>query len=108
MRGERLFTVASSREQRIDYGVLETDGEGSSGAFTTTNYEVSMGIYMVSRESCHIPENAVWIRQPDARSAQATCRSVKTFDGYWLTSGARRLSAGDREFEHMKDRLIHG
>ena len=51
---DRLFTISShQREQKIDYGVLVTDGEGALRDFhekPTTGYEVSMGIYMANRE----------------------------------------------------------
>ena len=50
---DSLFTIsAHRREHRIDYGVLESNDEGELVAFREkpqTQYEVSMGVYMVSR-----------------------------------------------------------
>ncbi len=115
-RSEQLFTIASHRrEQRIDYGVLETDGEGKLRGFQekpTTNYVVSMGIYMVGREILsYIPENAPYgfdNLMLDLLNAKQPV-NVKTFDGYWLDIGRPDdyLQAIE-EFERMKDRLING
>src|SRR5262245_432413 len=50
----RLFTISSyRREQTVDYGVLLTNAHGTLEGFQekpVTPYQVSMGIYMVSRE----------------------------------------------------------
>jgi NDP-sugar pyrophosphorylase family protein len=113
---DRLFTISShQREQCIDYGVLETDDEGKLRGFhekPTTSYEVSMGIYMVSRDILsYLPDAAPYgfdNLMLDLLKARKIIH-VKKFDGYWLDIGRPDdyLQAIE-EFERMKGRFIHG
>lgn len=111
----QLFTISSHRrEQRIDYGVLETNDEGRLHGFLekpTTRYEVSMGIYMVSRKILdYLPDakpygfdNLMLDLLNDKKMVK-----VKVFDGYWLDIGRPDdyMQAID-EFNVMKDKFIH-
>ncbi|OGC94631.1 MAG: nucleoside-diphosphate-sugar pyrophosphorylase [candidate division Zixibacteria bacterium RBG_16_53_22] len=115
-RGDQLFTIASyRREHRIDYGVLETDREGKLQGFhekPTTNYEVSMGIYMVSRKIVsYIPADVPYgfdNLMLDLLKAKLPV-NVKTFDGYWLDIGRPDdYLLAIEVFERTKDRLING
>lgn len=89
-----IFTISSHvREQKIDYGVLESDANGYLSGFKEkpcSKYLVSMGVYMASRRIMDfIPEgqsygfdnlmlDLIAAKQPAA---------VREFDGYWLDIG---------------------
>ena len=112
----RLFTVASHhREQKVDYGVLVTTAAGTLRAFQekpVTGYEVSMGVYMVSRNV--LPY--VSTRGPfgfddlmrDLLNAQQTVH-VRPFHGYWLDIGrADDYQQAIDEFSDMRARFLDG
>lgn len=94
VRDDRLFSIsAHRREHIIDYGVLEMDDRGILSGFREkpkTNYEVSMGIYMVSSEVLpFIPVDA-----PYGFDNLMLCLlagkyqvAVKSYDGYWMDIG---------------------
>ena len=112
---EQLFTISSHRrDQRIDYGVLETTESGLLRDFhekPSTSYEVSMGIYMVRRDVVsYVPDAGPYgfdNLMLDLLKAQQTVR-VKTFVGYWLDIGRPDdYMQAIEEFESMKDRFIH-
>ena len=112
---DRLFTISShQREQCIDYGVLETNEDKLRGFHEkpTTSHEVSMGIYMVSRDILsYLPDAAPYgfdNLMLDLLKARKIIH-VKKFDGYWLDIGRPDdyLQAIE-EFERMKGRFIHG
>jgi NDP-sugar pyrophosphorylase family protein len=115
-REDRLFTIASyHREQKVDYGVLVTTAAGTLRAFQekpVTGYEVSMGVYMVSRNV--LPY--VTARGPfgfddlmrDLLNAQRTVH-VRPFHGYWLDIGrADDYQQAIDEFSDMKARFLDG
>lgn len=117
IRADRLFTISShQREQRIDYGVLETTKEDCElkgfHEKPTTNYQVSMGIYMVSRDILEFfPESGPYgfdNLMLDMLAANKTI-TVNKFDGYWLDIGRPDdyMKAID-EFESMKGRFLNG
>lgn len=110
----RLFTISShQRQQMVDYGVLITDSSGRLEDFhekPVTPYEVSMGIYMVSRQILtQIPANGPFgfddLMRCLLKARQAV--HVRKFDGYWLDIGRADdyLQAID-EFPSMKPRLL--
>ena len=111
-----LFTISSSvREETIDYGVLETDGDGRLTGFREkprSRYEVSMGVYMLnSRVLTFIPPDRLYgfdHLMLDLIAAGEPVR-VRRFDGYWLDIGrpddyARAID----EFDTMRGRLLNG
>ena len=111
-----LFTISSSaREEMIDYGVLETDGNGRLIGFREkprSHYEVSMGIYMLSsRVLAFIPPDRLFgfdHLMLDLIAAGEPVR-VRRFDGYWLDIGrpddyARAID----EFDSMRGRFLNG
>jgi len=110
-----LFTISSHRRQQvIDYGVLETNGQQHLVGFQekpTTDYEVSMGIYMVSQQVLsYIPENQA-CGFDDVMLALIEFGkkvNVEMFDGYWLDIGRPDdyMQAID-QFETMKSKFIH-
>ena len=110
-----IFTISSHRRQQvIDYGVLETDGLQSLVGFREkpkTDYEVSMGIYMVSRSVLDfIPENQRYGFDDlmiDLIKADKKVR-VKNYDGYWLDIGRPDdYMQAIEQFERMKKTFIH-
>lgn len=111
----RLFTISSyQREQKVDYGVLSTSAQGTLETFRekpVTGYEVSMGIYMVSRDVlAHIPAAGRFGFDDLMHDLLATKKTVhvRKFDGYWLDIG--RLDDYERavdEFPRMKQRFLN-
>ncbi len=109
-----LFTISSHRRrQDIDYGVLVTNDAGRLTGFQekpTNEYEVSMGVYMVSRRAVDfIAEgrpygfDALMLDFLEAKEHVA----VRRFEGYWLDIGRPDDCArAVEEFDSMKSRLI--
>ena len=112
---DRLFTISSyRRDQKVDYGVLITSERGILDGFhekPVTSYEVSMGIYMVSRAILtHVPEHRPYgfdDLMRDLLTARQTVH-VQKFDGYWLDIGrADDYQQAIDEFAVMKQRFLH-
>jgi NDP-mannose synthase len=111
----QLFTISSfSRDQKIDYGVLEKDSNNYLRNFIEkplNQYEVSMGIYMINKKILdYIPvdiqygfDNLMLDLIDDKKKV-----SVQTFNGYWLDIGRPDdyMKAID-EFDQMKSRFIN-
>jgi NDP-sugar pyrophosphorylase family protein len=111
---KRLFTISSHRrEQHIDYGVLEISNDGKLQGFhekPTTSYQVSMGIYMVSRNVLsYLPDGKPYgfdNLMLELLKAKQTV-NVRSFDGYWLDIGrADDYVRAIEEFERLKSRFI--
>lgn len=89
-----IFTVSAySREQKVDYGVLEVGVDNKLVNFVekpTTRYHVSMGVYMANRKILeYIPENQLYgfdhlMLDLIKFKSPAT---VKVHSGYWLDIG---------------------
>jgi NDP-sugar pyrophosphorylase family protein len=94
MAEKQLFTISScQRKQRSEYGVLQTDKEGMIYGFQEkpiVNYEVSMGIYMLSKQVMQsIPEGQAYGFDElvlDFIKAEMPLR-VKRHNGCWLDIG---------------------
>jgi NDP-sugar pyrophosphorylase family protein len=109
-----LFTISSkSREHAIDYGVLEVDGDRRLSGFREkpkVRFEVSMGVYMVSRQVLgFVPPEVPYgfdRLMHDLMGAGKYVR-VRPHDGYWLDIGRPDdyMQAID-EFDQMKARLL--
>lgn len=114
VREDRIFTISSMRrEQKIDYGVLDTDADGLLSGFRekpSVAYEVSMGVYMVSGRAVHrIPVGRPYgfdnlmLDLLEARSPA----TVHPFGGYWLDIGRPDdYAQAIEEFESMKTRFL--
>ena len=114
--GNRLFTISSHRrEQLVDYGVLEIDEHKNLIGFhekPKTTYEVSMGIYMLSREVLRfIPDGIPYgfdnlmLDLLKAKHAVA----VRSYDGHWLDIGRPDdYMQAIEQFEGMRSRYIDG
>ncbi|MGO9173601.1 MAG: sugar phosphate nucleotidyltransferase [Rhodomicrobium sp.] len=106
---DAVFTISSiRRNQLIDFGVLETVDGRLSGfkEKPSIDYEVSMGVYMVSRRAISfIPRAGTYGFDKlmlDLLAAGTPAR-VARFDGYWLDIGRPDdyMRAID-EFDSMK------
>lgn len=112
--GGGSFTISSQRRvQTTDYGVLRTSPEGRLTGFEEkpkTTYEVSMGIYMVSRDALkHVPGEGPYgfdtLMHDMLRNGDPV--NVVPFDGYWLDIGRPEdyMRAID-EFSTLKHRFL--
>lgn len=110
-----IFTISSKRrEQRIDYGVLDANDNGVLTGFRekpVVEYEVSMGVYMVSAEAMSfIAKNKPYgfdNLMLDLLAADKPAH-VRSFDGYWLDIGRPDdYMKAIEEFETMKSKFIH-
>lgn len=111
----RLFTISShQRQQHVDYGVLQSDERGRLSGFEekpVIPYEVSMGVYMVSRAVLlYVPPKGPFGFDDLMRhllSAQQPVHVCK-FSGYWLDIGrADDYMQAIDEFPGMKQRLLN-
>ncbi len=89
-----IFTVSAySRDQKVDYGVLEIGSDSKLVNFVekpTNRYNVSMGVYMASKKILdYIPENQLYgfdHLMLDLIRFQNPA-TVKVHSGYWLDIG---------------------
>lgn len=110
----RLFTLSSyQREHKVDYGVLRTNAGGTLDGFEekpVTTYEVSMGVYMVSRAILpFLPAARPFGFDDLMRDLLGAGQTVhvRRFGGYWLDIGRADdyLQAID-EFPRLKHRFL--
>lgn len=109
-----IFTISSHvREQKIDYGVLETGADGYLSGFREkpkSQYLVSMGVYMASRRIMDfIPKGESYGFDNLMLDLIAAGRPavVRKFDGYWLDIGRPDdYMQAIEEFEQMKPRFL--
>lgn len=91
-RGD-IYTISSHiREQVVDYGVLETDGDHLTGLREKPrfNYEVSMGVYMMSSAAlAYVPYGRAYGFDQLMHDLIALNKKVRVnrFTGYWLDIG---------------------
>lgn len=112
---EKIFTISSKpREQFIDYGVLDVDTAGNLSAFKEkpkTLYEVSMGVYMVSKKILDfVPLNKPYgfdnLMLDLLKEGEKV--AVKSHLGYWLDIGRPDdYMQAIEEFDTMKSRFLH-
>jgi NDP-sugar pyrophosphorylase family protein len=89
-----IFSISSSvRNHVVDYGVLETNEMGSLSGFRekpSLQYQVSMGVYMVSRRAlAYIPQEGPYgfDRLMLDLLAAGERVDVRPYRGYWLDIG---------------------
>ena len=110
-----IFTISSMRRQhRIDYGVLDTNGSGRLTGFREkpeVNYEVSMGVYMVSKDALqYIPPTVSFgFDNLMLKLLELQRRvEVRSFSGYWLDIGRPDdYAKAIDEFESMRFRFLN-
>jgi len=94
VENKNIFTISAySRDQKVDYGVLELGSDNKLVNFVekpTTRYNVSMGVYMASKDILdYIPENQFYgfdHLMLDLIKAKKPA-TVKVHSGYWLDIG---------------------
>jgi NDP-sugar pyrophosphorylase family protein len=111
---KRLFTISSHlRQQIVDYGVLEVGPQRTLVGFRekpTSEYQVSMGIYMVSRDVLErIPENRAFgfdnLMLDLIRTGSRVV--VEPFSGYWLDIGRPDdYAQAIDQFETMRSQFL--
>lgn len=115
IKGGQLFTISSFvRNNKIDYGVLESDVNGYLVGFNEkpiSHYQVSMGIYMLSKPVTEfIPNGKLYGFDSLMLDLLKVNKKIiaKKFEGYWLDIGRPDdyLQAIE-EFENMKSKFIH-
>lgn len=113
VRHGEVFTISSYvREQLVDYGVLETTEGRLSGLSEKPrmNYEVSMGVYMMSRRALDfIPSGAAYGFDNLMHDLVAARKNVmvRKFAGYWLDIGRPDdYAQAIDEFESMRKRFL--
>ncbi len=113
VKEKRLFTISSFvREQLVDYGVLETSDGRLLGLREKPrmNYEVSMGVYMMSRRTLdEIPADTAFgfDNLMHALVAGKKHVAVRRFSGYWLDIGRPDdYAQAIDEFDSMRARFI--
>jgi len=108
------FTICShERVEKIDYGVLDTENGMLTGfrEKQVSTYEVSMGIYMVSRQAADkIPENVPYGFDQlmlQLLKEQLPVR-VEKYAGLWLDIGRPDdyLEAIEK-FDQLKDKILY-
>jgi NDP-sugar pyrophosphorylase family protein len=114
VRQGRLFTIAgTSRQQRVDYGVLNIDTSANLIGFRekpVLNYLVSMGIYAVNRAVVSaIPSDRKY--GVDDLIADLLARGetihVRPHEGYWLDIGrADDYLQAIEDFERRKELFL--
>jgi NDP-sugar pyrophosphorylase family protein len=89
-----IFSISSSvRNHVVDYGVLETNEMGSLSGFRekpSLQYQVSMGVYMVSRRAlAYIPQEGPYGFDKLMLDLLAAGENVavRPYRGYWLDIG---------------------
>ena len=110
-----LFSISShKRENKIDYGVLETNKNGILTGFVekpTNSFEVSMGIYLINKEVLSfIPENQPFGFDDLMHKLLNNKKTimVNTFTGYWLDIGRPDdYMQAIEEFGIMKSKFIN-
>ena len=116
MQDKNIFTISSaSREQKIDFGVLDCNSSGFLTGFQekpTNLYQVSMGVYALSNKILDfIPsgtsygfDNLIY----DLLKSEENVR-VRSYAGYWLDIG--RISDYEQaleDFEKFGDKFVFG
>jgi len=111
-----LFTISShKREQVIDYGVLELNKKNELIGFTEkprTNYEVSMGIYMVNHKVLEFIPNCQSYGFDSLMLDLLKKKhkvSVKSYSGKWLDIGRPEdYIEAIEQFDTMKEIFLNG
>ncbi len=114
VKNDALFSISSHlREQKIDYGVLQTENNILTGfkEKPTKHFEVSMGIYMLSKKVLdYIPENTPFGFDQLMLSFldQQKHVFVNTYTGLWLDIGRPDDYIEAIEcFDQLKDKILY-
>lgn len=111
-----VATVATkTREVVTDFGIVESDARGDLARWLekpTHAYQVSMGVYALSRSIVDRIGEGEAIGMPDLlmRAVAAGGRvACHRFEGYWLDIGRLEdYETAQQDFERMRERLVPG
>jgi len=111
---KNIFTISSHfREEAVDYGVLVPDENRELKAFIEKpryKYEVSMGVYMMSREALgFVPQDMEYGFDKLMLDLIAANRpaAVDRFSGYWLDIGRPDdYAQAIDEFDKMREKFL--
>lgn len=110
IKNKELYTISSyTREQKIDYGVLNCFNDGYLKAFQEkpkNSFHVSMGIYMLNREIIKLIPCGYYGFDSLMHKLIISKRKVrvKEFKGYWLDIGRPDdYIKAIEDFDSMKD-----
>lgn len=114
VKNKNIFTISSyQREVKSEFGVLELNNEDALIGFKEKpiiTYDVSMGIYMVSKEAISfIPENTFYGFDHLMLDLMKNKKEIKIqkFKGYWLDIGRPDdYIQAIEEFDKLKERFI--
>lgn len=114
IKNKNIFTISSyQREVKSEFGVLELNDEDTLVGFKEKpiiTYDVSMGIYMVSKEAISfIPENTFYGFDHLMLDLMKNKKEIKIqkFNGYWLDIGRPDdYIQAIEEFDKLKERFI--
>jgi len=114
VKNKNIFTISSyQREVKSEFGVLELNDEDALIGFKEKpiiTYDVSMGIYMVSKETIsYIPENTFYGFDHLMLDLMKNKKEIKIqkFKGYWLDIGRPDdYIQAIEEFDKLKERFI--
>lgn len=114
INNKSIFTISSyQREVKSEFGVLEVDGKNILVGFRekpVSIYDVSMGIYMVSKEAVnYIPEDVFYgfdhLMLDLMKNKEEP--KVEKFNGYWLDIGRPDdYEAAIDIFEHNSSKFL--
>jgi len=113
---EALVTIASyKRKVKVDFGVLETNGNGYLENYIekpNLDYLVSMGVYVFNAAAlAEVPEGQYFDLPNLVLSILGKKEKVASyhFDGYWLDIGRPDdYAAAVKEFEQRRDKFLPG
>ncbi|MQA25880.1 MAG: NTP transferase domain-containing protein [Micromonosporaceae bacterium] len=111
---EALLTVASyQRQVKIDFGCLETNGNGEIVGFTekpTLSYRVSMGVYAMSAKTLAPYPRGMSFGFDELvldLLARGEVPATHDFDGYWLDIGRPDdYDEANRSFDGIRPLLL--
>jgi NDP-sugar pyrophosphorylase family protein len=114
-RTDSIFTISSfMREHRVDYGVLEPGTDRRLASFRekpVLTYEVSMGVYALSRAAVAVIPSGRLYGFDDLMLdliARKTPALVARHEGYWLDIGRPEdYAQAIDDFDKMSDKLLH-
>ncbi len=110
LSGASLTIASSSRRMKVDFGVLAVEGARlqSFEEKPQLSFEVSMGIYCISRSLLGqaVPRRMGFDDLLRGLLAQGDAPFVYRFDGYWLDIGRPEdYDRANRDFPELRNRL---
>ena len=111
--GAAATVATKTREAVTDFGIVEADARGDLARWIekpTHSYQVSMGVYALSRATVGLIREDEAIGMPDllmravGEGRRVACHR---FAGYWLDIGrVEDYETAQQEFEQRRDRLV--